>query len=500
MRSSLNSLIHPLGWIGAALCGAGLAWVMLPSAEELVEEAPREQRKRVSKESAPDRRLLDVLVEITAPKEADLNLKATGSYASQARLLAERHQLLSKLIDEGKGRPGMEAERDQLWVEALERFSLWIEEDHEEALLVLDDPESSLHQLAVASLMENTEQLVGLLGFENYFQRVADTPAAVASSGASLGTYLGENADFTQLSWALTNHPSIVLGYGASKALGEEWPLDQGEALFTAFQNAMMSEGQQAGGGAALVAFAKRLPNLSGKDWILELYQQENLAPKLKESIRHSAVALTQQEGLLLPERLQTLRDFGVFDQMTDHRAQAQLIYYKVNELLRADDDFLYAFRNDEMSPEKMFDHIFEGMPEFHTYSGEVRQHILRRLAEHNSEGTRALVSDAPAAAQAGELVNASRWSFYQIKPEQLVDWHDRITEPSGAHETQMAQVWRERTGGHLQRYGSAYYDWLTELPPGPVREYAISAALPSARKAESDRVSDLEALVESSK
>ena len=500
MRSFLSSFGHPLACLGAALGGAGIAWLMQPSPDDLASEGTDVVPKRAQRASVPEPELLDMLIEITAPKEADLNLKAAGSYASQARLLAERHQMLSQLINEGRGTPGMEAERDQLWAEALKRFSLWMDEDHEEALQVLDDPESLLHKLAVASLMENTEQLVGLLGFENYFQRVADTPAAMAWSGSSLGHYLGENADVTQLSWALMNHPSLVLSSKASRALGEQWPLGNRDALFAALQNAMTAEGKRAGGGAALVALAKRLPDLSGKDWVLGLFQKEDLAPKLKESIRNNAVALTQQEGLPLPDRLQMLRDFGVFNRMSDHRAQAQLIYYKVNDLLRADDDALYVFRNGGMSPQKMYDHIFDGMPEFHTYAGEVRQHILRRLAEHDSEGTRTLVSEAPSAEQAAELVNASRWSFYQIKPGQLLDWQERITETNGEQEQQMAQVWKERTGGHLHRYGNAYFDWLAELPPGPMREHAISAALPAARKAESDRVSELEALVESSK
>lgn len=408
--------------------------------------------------------------------------------------------MLTQLIDEGRGTPGMKAERDQLWAEGLKRFSLWIEEDHEKALLVLDDPESSLHGLALASLMENPEQLVGLLGFENYFQRVAFTPAAEDWPGSSLGQYLGGNADLGQLSWVLTNHPSLLFGSKALTALGEHWPLGQREALFTALQDSMTTEGNEgSGGGAVLIALAKRLPNLSGKNWVLGLYQKEDLAPALKESIRRHAVDLTQQEGFSLPERLQTLRDFGVFEGMSDHRAQAQLIYYKVNELFRSDDDSLYAFRNGGMSPQNMYDHIYDGMPEFHTYGGEVRQHILRRLAEHDSEGTRALVSGGSPAEQAGELVNASRWSFYQIKPDQLADWHGKIAELNGAQEQQMAQVWKERRRGHIQRYGSAYYDWLTELPSGSVLQQAISAALPAARKAQSDRVSELETLVGSS-
>lgn len=496
MNHQLSSLLHPLGYLGAALGGAGIAWLMAPTHGDRSAQTSRDFAVDVSR--TPDSGLLDGLVEITAPKEADLNLVASGSYASQARILAERHRMLTQLIDEGRGTPGMQAERDQIWAEALKRFSLWIDEDHENALLVLDDPESLLHQLAVASLMENSEQLVGLMGFESYIKRIGDTPAALNRSGASLGEYLGNNASLDQLSWSFTHHPSVVSGLGTLTALGAHWPLAQREALFSELQEFMATKGnERAFGGAALVAMAKRLPELSGKDWVLSLFQKEDLAPGLKESIYRNVVSLTQQEGLSLPDRLQTLRDFGVYERMSDHRAQAQLIYYKVNELLRSDDDALYAFRNGAMAPREMFDHIFDGMPEFHTYSGEVRQHILRRLAEHDTKSTRSLINGNSAEEQLGELVNASRWSFYQIKPDQLADWQGSIVGPGAEHEQQMAQVWKERTGGHLHRYGSAYFDWLVELPPGGVRRYAISAALPAARKAGSDRLSEMETLVQ---
>lgn len=70
MSKFWNSFIHPLGCLGAALCGAGVAWLMQPSGEEPRGEQSSALTKRDSKTSAPVPGLLDVLVEITAPKKA----------------------------------------------------------------------------------------------------------------------------------------------------------------------------------------------------------------------------------------------------------------------------------------------------------------------------------------------------------------------------------------------------------------------------------------------
>lgn len=475
---------------------------MMVDGREEASDAPVSSTEESRTSPVARRPLLDDLIDLTAPKVAELDLPASGTFESQARSLAERHAFLNKLIDEGRGSPGMEAERDQIWVEAMKRFGLWIGEDHEQALAAMGDEESSLHKLAATYFAENPGQLVGLLGFEDYLVRLDETETAKKVAGPYFGEYLGEQGDLGQISKIMASHESMLWDQSMMTALGEHWPLGQKEGLVEKLDDLLEERGYLGGrqAGSTLVALAKRMPDFTGKDWLLDLYRNESVTEDMKNLIKHNSVEVTKMPGFPLPDQLQTLRDFGMYDGMSDHRAQAQLIYYKVNDLLRADDDLLFAFRNGGFSPEETYEKIYQGMPEFHTYPSEVRAHIIRRLAEHSTEGTLALITEGTAEQQAGEKVNASRWSFYQIDPNQLADWQGQVSNPSSEHAGQMAQVWNERTGGNVRRYGSSYYDWIATLPPGLTRDHAVESALNYSKMNDPEQVTDLETLRDSSK
>jgi hypothetical protein len=248
--------------------------------------------------------------------------------------------------------------------------------------------------------------------------------------------------------------------------LVNSWPFEQKDALV----ELAMAENQA----AMLVGFAGR-NGAEGTRWLSELMADESLDAGFRDELAKSPRwkdFVLNGTTMPLDERLKLL---DAEDEARGRDVFGQLAERDLNAILKDGRDWRHAFRHGEADAAEVLAAMAKELPELAARAPEaLRNQLFIQLSEEDPERAMALLDGLPEDEKAKIAIQAPRWYFGNIDPNQFLAALEKVPADTPELWDARLDAWNNKTPRNHARLDQEYVTWVRQLPPGVDREMAL--------------------------